>query len=204
MMRLYGNHLSANCYKPRLLLHQLEVVYDYVEIDILKGEARSEAFRRRNVEGRVPVLELADGRCLPESNAILMYLAAGTAMLPAGRWEQAEVLRWLFFEQNAHEPNIATSRFLLKLSGRAAEMQDQVAMRRPRGLEALLAMETHLKAHAWFAADRYTIADIALYGYTRLAPEGGFELEPYPCLCQWLEQVEEQPRFVGMSAPQSP
>lgn len=189
-MRFYGNHLSGNCYKPWAMAQLLGLDLDYQEIDILKGEAKSEAFRQRNLDGRVPVLELSDGRCLPESNAILCFLAEGSAYLPADPWERAEVMRWLFFEQNAHEPFVASSRFLLALSGEAEKHAARLQMLQGRGTEALLVLEKQLAQTDWLAGGRFSVADLALYPYTSVADEGGFSLGEYPAVQDWLSRVE--------------
>ena len=194
-MRLFHYPPSGNGYKVRLLLAQLSLPYDEVHVDVLKGEARTPEFLARNPEGRTPVLEIADGQFLPESNAILLYLAEGTPFLPAGRLERARVNQWLFFEQYSHEPNLATSRFWM-LTGRTAGREAFLADKRERGLWALGVMERHLSGQEFFAAGRYTVADIALFAYTQVAPEGGFALEPFPAVRAWLDRVRAQPGWI--------
>src|SRR5262249_34075135 len=153
------------------------------------------AFLAKNPNGRIPVLEIEPGRFLAESNAILWYLADGTPFLPAGRLERALVLQWMFFEQYSHEPNIATSRYWTHI-GPAAKERALMAMKHEAGHAALGVMEGHLGARAWFVGERYSIADIALYAYTHVAPEGGFDLAPYPAVHAWLARVAGEPRHV--------
>src|SRR5581483_9366688 len=152
-----------------------------------------------NPARRVPTLVLDDGRPLAESNAILCYFADGTPYLPGARYDRAEVLQWLFFEQYEHEPGVAVARFLLTYSGRADEFAQLIAERQRQGKRALAAMERRLESHDYLAAGRYTIADIALYAYTHAADEAGIELSDYPAVREWLERVATQPGHVSMS-----
>lgn len=184
---------SGNGYKVRLLLNLLDQPYEYRHYDIVRGETRTPEFLRKNPAGKVPVLELDDGRFLSESNAILYYLAQGTDYWPEGRWDQARILRWMSFEQYSHEPNIATPRFWLTHLGLNEERKAQLAGKQALGRAALAVMDDHLARQAWFVADRYTIADIALYAYTHVAQEGGFTLADYPNVCRWLERVASHP-----------
>ena len=194
-MRLYHYPASGNGYKVRLLLAQLGLPYDEAHVDVLKGEARTPEFLAKNPEGRTPVLELDSGEFLAESNAILLYLAEGTRYLPEGRLDRARVYQWLFFEQYSHEPNVATLRFW-RLTGRTAGREAFIADKQERGLWALGAMERHLSRNDFFAAGRYTVADISLFAYTQVAPEGGFELEPFPAVGCWLDRVRAQPGWI--------
>ena len=198
MLKLYDYLESGNGYKVRLLLHQLDVAYQRIELDITRGETRTPGFLARNRNGRIPTLELEDGTPLAESNAIQFYLAEGTALLPAGRIERAQVLQWMFFEQYSHEPYIAVVRFWCH-TGEAAKRPDEVAARRARGYDALAVMEDHLHHRDYFAAGRYTIADIALYAYTHVAHEGGFDLAAYPAVNAWLARVASQPRHIPIT-----
>src|SRR5262245_11532650 len=184
---------SGNGYKVRLLLHQLAVPYERIELDITKGATRTPEFLAINRNGRIPTLVLDDGTALPESDAILFYLAEGTPLLPADRLGRAQALRWMFFEQYSHEPYIAVVRFWHHL-GIAEQKGAELQERRKRGYDALDVMEQHLAKHEWFVARAYTIADIALYAYTHVAHEGGFDLAGYPGVRAWLERVREQPR----------
>jgi glutathione S-transferase len=198
MLRLYDYLESGNGYKVRLLLHQLGIPFERVELDIVKGETRTKAFLAKNPNGRIPTLELEDGTCLPESNAILWYLAEGTAFLPEDRLERAQALSWMCFEQYSHEPNIATLRFWTH-AGLLAQRAALVPGKREAGVAALGVMEGHLAKRSFFAAERYTIADIALYAYTHVAEEGGFPLAPYPAIRAWLARVASQPRHIPIT-----
>jgi len=200
LLRLYDFHDSGNGYKVRLLLGQLGIAYDYVEVDILSGKSRTPEFLARNINGRVPVLELEDGRHLAESNAILFYLAEGTPFLPAERWARAQVMQWMFFEQYSHEPNIATSRFWLRHTDFDSHRRRRYAEKIKDGVAALQAMEQHLSTHPFFVAERYTIADIALYAYTHVADEGGFDLSPFGAIRAWLDRVRSQPGHKTITA----
>lgn len=202
MLTLYDNLSSGNGYKVRLLLHQLAIPFTRVELDIDRRETRTPAFLAKNPNGRVPVLELEDGTCLAESNAILWYLAEGTDFLPGERLARAQVLQWMFFEQYSHEPNIATSRYWLTHGiDLTPERQSALAAKKQAGTEALGVMEQRLQRAPYFADERYTIADIALYAYTHVAEEGGFALAPYPALRAWLARVAAQPRHVPIDRP---
>ena len=183
----------------RLLFAQLGLSYELVEIDILKGEIRTPEFLAMNPNGRIPLLALAPGNYLAESNAILFHLARGTDLLPEDPWLQAQVLQWLFFEQYSHEPYIATSRFWIALLGKAEEYRDDLAKKRAPGYATLGVMERHLARRDWFVHDCYTIADIALYAYTHVAPEGGFELTGFPHILAWLARVRAQPGHIGIT-----
>jgi glutathione S-transferase len=201
MMRLHDNLSSGNGYKVRLLLAQLGVPFERVEYDIDRGETRTPEFLEKvNSNGRVPVLETEDGELLPESGAILFYLAEGTLYLPDGRLERARVLRWMFFEQYSHEPNIATPRFWITHSIEMTEERRlSLQTKRDLGYAALGVMEGHLTDHDFFVAERYSIADIALYAYTHVAGEGGFDLAGFPAVRAWLERVRSQPDHVPIT-----
>jgi glutathione S-transferase len=203
MLRLHDYLPSANGYKIRLLLHQLERPYELVPVDIFSGESRTEEFLQKNPDGRVPMLELEPGRFLAESNAILVHLAEGTPLFPDDRFERSQVLQWLFFEQNGVEPNIGSARFWV-LTGRAAGRAEALRLKMEQGYSGLAALERHLKTRTFLVAERYTIADIALYAYTHVAPEGGFDLERFPAVRAWLRRVEAQPRYVEGPAPYTP
>ena len=193
MLKLYGTLESGNCYKVRLALHQLERPFAWIEIDILADESRTPEFLAKNPNGRVPVLELEDGTCLAESNAILWYLAEQTALLPTERIERARVLQWMCFEQYSHEPFIATSRFYLHFLRDPEGYAEVLAAKREPGYAALRVMEQHLTDAAWMVGESYTIADIALYAYTHVAREGGFELAQFPAIRAWLDRVAGLP-----------
>lgn len=199
MHRLYEFLLSGNCYKARLAMTQLGVPYELVEVDIRRGESRAPAFLAKNPNGRIPLLELDDGRLLPESNAILWYLAEGTALLPNDRFERAQVLQWMFFEQYNHEPNIAVARFWLHVLG-APPSEEAMAEKQRGGYLALDALESGLAGQEFLVGGRHSIADIALYAYTHVAEEGGFDLGRYPAIRGWLERVAGQPGHVPIAA----
>lgn len=197
MLILYDNLTSGNGYKVRLLLHQLDIPYTRVELDIDKRETRAPDFLAKNPNGRIPTLALEDGTCLPESNAILFYLADATPFLPSDRLMRAQVLQWMFFEQYSHEPNIATSRYWLTHGIEiTAERKLMLEAKQRGGHDALGVMEQHLRNRSYFVGERYTIADIALYAYTHVAEEGGFPLAAYPSIRAWLTRVAQQPRHV--------
>ncbi|HVK99346.1 MAG TPA: glutathione S-transferase family protein [Dongiaceae bacterium] len=196
-MRLYQYHPSGNCYKIRLLLNQLQIPYEKVEIDILKGESRTPEFLRINSNGRIPVLEV-NGRYLPESNAALYYLAQGTPFFPQDRYAQAQVLQWLFFEQYSHEPYIATIRFWVAFQKSTVKNAAEIRRRKPLGYAALDVMERHLQQNLFFVDNRYSIADIALYAYTHVAEEGGFDLQRFPHLRSWLNRIQQLPGYLGI------
>ena len=195
MPKLYDYLQSGNGYKVRLLLAQLEIPFQRIELDIEQGESRSEQFLARNPNGRIPLLELEDGTCLAESNAIQWYLAEGTRFLPEGTLARAQALQWMFFEQYSHEPFIAVLRHWMH-TGLDPSRKSQVTEKRKGGHEALSVMEAHLHLRDFFAGGRYSIADIALYAYTHVAHEGGFDLAAYPAVNAWLERVRGQANHV--------
>lgn len=197
-MKLYDDPRSGNGYKVRLLLAHLSLPYQYVCVDILQGETRTTDFLEKNLNGRIPVLELDDGTHLPESNAILYFLSQGTKYWPDGLLEQSQVLQWMFFEQYSHEPNIATARFWLTVKGMEKTPFNMELLRQKQaaGNQALAVMNTHLQSRTFFVGERYSIADIALYAYTHEAHEGGFDLSTYPAVVAWLQRVRQQPGHV--------
>ena len=204
MLHLYDFLPSGNCYKIRLLLHQLGISYQRIDINILKGESRTPEFLAKNRNGRVPLLATEDGRFIAESNAILFYLSQDTEFWPRNSWQQTQVLQWLFFEQYSHEPYIATSRYWISILGKADEYREAIAQKRQPGYAALEVMENHLKQHQFFVAERYTIADIGLFAYTHVAEEGGFDLTEFPAVRAWLERVQAQPGHIGIKKNSKP
>jgi glutathione S-transferase len=200
-VKLYDYPASANCLKVRLLLAQLGVPYDRVEVDIFAGESARQEFLVLNPAGRTPVLELDSREALAESNAILLYLARGTPFLPDDAVEQARVHQWLFFEQNLFEPNLGTARFW-RLTGRVAARPEAFARHFEAGVAALAVLERHLAANPFLANDRYSVADIAVYGYAHVAHEAG--IEPADAVRAWLARVEAQPGFVDDLVPYPP
>ena len=197
---LYSMQSSGNCYKPRLLMHQLGLPFRLVETDAGKGETRTPAYLALNPNGKVPLLVLPGGRKLSESNAMLLYLAEGTRFLPDDRYQRALVHQWLFFEQYDHEPAIAVARSWLTVYpdriGKATT--EQLADWHKRGNKALSVMEQALKTSDWLAGDAYTVADIALYAYTHVAEDGGFDLSAFPAITAWLKRVAAEPGHVPM------
>lgn len=199
MLTLYDFMGSGNGYKVRLLLAQLGTPYRLVECDILKGETRTPEFLAKNPNGRIPTLQLEDGMHLAESDAILWYLAEGTAFAPANRLARAQTLQWMFFEQYSHEPYIAVVRFWRHFTAKLSPLQElDLPGRVEKGYAALGVMEQHLARHQYFVGGRYGLADIALYAYTHVAPEGSFNLDQYPHVCAWLARVAAQPGHVSM------
>ncbi len=198
-MLLYDSSVSGNCYKVRLMLAHLGLACERREVDVVERAGRMELLGDLNPALRVPTLVLDDGRPLAESNAIIWYLAEGTRYLPEDRYERAQVMQWLCFEQYSHEPNIAVARFLVAVSGRPVPAQ-RLAELRVAGYAALDAMERHLAGREFLIGGRYTIADVALYAYTHVAPEGGFDLGGYPALARWLDRVADQPGHIPITA----
>jgi glutathione S-transferase len=195
---LYNSPVSGNCYKVRLLFAQMGIPYERREVSVIERSGREQLLGELNPALRVPTLVLDDGRALAESNAILCYFGEDSAYLPEDRFERAQVMQWLFFEQYSHEPNLAVARFLVSISDRPVP-QEYVAGLRKAGHKALAGMEQWLRGRCYLVAERYTIADIALYAYTHVAEEGGFELEPYPAIRAWLERVAAQPAHVPIT-----
>jgi glutathione S-transferase len=199
-MLLYDSPVSGNCYKVRLLLAHLHVPYERRTMDVVDRSNRRDVLGELNPALRVPTLVLDDGRPLGESGAILWYLGEGTRFVPRDAYDRAQVLQWMFFEQYDHEPAIAVARFWVAYSGRPEEFADRLPDRVAAGHRALAAMERHLAAREFLVGDGVTLADIALYAYTHVAPEGGVELEPYPAVRAWLQRVAAEPRHVPIDA----
>lgn len=199
-LRLHDYGPSAQCLKVRILLAQLGLPYERVPVDIFGGDTLTDAFAARNPVRKTPVLETQDGRFLPESNAILWYLAEGTELLPGGRFERADVVRWLLFEQNMVIPALSWLRFAL-LTGRLTPDEPETTRLQAEAAHVLSLLDTHLAASGLMVGGRYSIADISLYGYTHLAPQAGIELAAYPAVGAWLRRVEGQPGFVNDLEP---
>jgi glutathione S-transferase len=199
MYTLYSMQRSGNSYKVRLALAQLGIPYRLVEIDILRGESRTPEFLAKNPSGQVPLLEVAPGRHIAESNAILWYVAGGSPLAADDRISRAEALQWMFFEQHSLEPNIGAAYFWLVLVKGGRELQQHALEDwMEQGYRALRVMENHLKEHRFFAADRYTLADIALYAYTHLADQCGYHLDTFPAIRDWLDRMAARPGHVRM------
>lgn len=195
---IHGAKFSGNCYKVALILDLLGERYEWREIDLAKSETHTPAFLAMNPNGKVPVLELPDGRYLAESNAILCYLAEGHSYLPAERFARARTLQWLFFEQYSHEPYIAVARFICMRLPDDHPRRAELPQLRERGNQALAVMEQHLQEHDWFGGECCTVADLALFAYTHDAARGGFVLANFPTVESWLQRVRTLPGFVPM------
>ena len=197
-MHLFDYLDSGNGYKVRLLLAQLGQPYDWTNVDIDKGETRTPEFLQRNPNGRIPTLLLDDGTYLPESNAILWYLAEGSRFVPATQLGRAQVLQWMFFEQYSHEPYVATPRYICRHFPADHPRRAELPGRLEKGHAALKVMEGHLATRQFFVNERYSIADIALYAYTHVAPDGGLELTAYPKVREWMARVAAQPHHIQL------
>jgi glutathione S-transferase len=198
-MLLYDSPVSGNCYKVRLLLAQLGLEYERREVDVVDRSNRPELLGGLNPALRVPTLVLDDGRPLAESNAILCYFGEGTPLVPADRYERAQMLQWMFFEQYDHEPAIAVARFWVT-HGRLDAFADRLPEKMEAGNKALRALERHLDGREWLVGNGMSLADIALYAYTHVAEEGGFDLEAYPHIRAWLDRVAAEPGHVPIDA----
>ena len=200
MLTLYDHPASANGYKVRLLLAQLELPCALRRVDIFAGESRTPAFRRLNPDGRIPVLQLDDGECIAESNACLVHLAEGTPLSPDTRLGRTRVLQWLFFEQNQVEPNLGTARYWM-LTGRDAGRREALALKLEAASNALATLDRYLADHAFLVGDRYSVADLGLFAYTHLSPDAGLSLADRPHVAAWIDRVRGQPRFFAGVEP---
>ncbi|HET9835548.1 MAG TPA: glutathione S-transferase family protein [Rhodanobacteraceae bacterium] len=198
MITIYGNSVSGNCHKLRLLCEQLGREYRWIETDNTRGQTHTREFLAKNPNGKVPVIELEDGRILTESNAILCWLAEGSEYFGGDAWQRAQTLSWMFFEQYSHEPYIAVARFIRGWSEPDSPRRAELPKCMERGNAALFVMERHLEVNPWFSGAHYGIADIALFAYTHCAEDGGFDLALYPQVSAWLERVRATPRFTPM------
>jgi glutathione S-transferase len=199
MYRVLGMAASGNCHKVRVTLDVLGLPYQWTEVDIMRGASRTPDFLAMNPNGKVPVLEVEPGTYIPESNAILCYLADGTLLLPTERLAKARVMQWLFFEQYSHEPYLAVARFLRKLHPDPESQRAVADSKMAGGYRALEVMEEHLSRAPFFVADRFTIADIALYAYTHTANESMFDLTGFPSIRAWLKRVANLPGHVSIN-----
>jgi glutathione S-transferase len=198
MYKVYGMSASGNCHKVRMVLESLRLPYDWVEVDMVNGGTRTPEYLSMNPNGKVPLLEIERGTFLSESNAITCYLADGTPLVPQDRLDRARMLQWMFFEQYSHEPYIAVARYLRRFHPDPAAQRAIADSKMDGGYHALGVMEERLAQSRFLANDRYTLADVALYGYTHVAHEGGFDLARFPAVRAWLESVEAQPGYVPM------
>jgi len=197
-MKVYGDLQSGNCLKVKLLLSLLNIEHEWIHVNILDGETKTNEFLSKNPNGKIPAVELDDGRCLCESNAILGYFAENTNFLPADRYERAKVYEWLFFEQYSHEPFIAVARFIQKYLGMPKEREDEYHSLQTGGNKALQLMENQLTHSDCLVGNELTIADISLYAYTHVAGEGGFDLNGYPAIQNWCQRIKSTSGYVGM------
>lgn len=196
---VYGTSASGNCHKVRMVLDITGTPYAWREVDILQAGTRSPEFLRLNPNGKVPVVVLDDGTALAESNAILWYFGEGTRLLPTDRLGRAQMLQWMFFEQYTHEPAIAVARYICAFLGQHDDAR--LPSLRARGGQALGVMEQQLDAHPWFAGERLSLADLALFAYTHRADEGGFDLAPFPAVRAWLDRCRAEPGITEMPRP---
>jgi glutathione S-transferase len=201
LLKIYGDSKSGNCYKLKMLCAEMQIEYDWHEVDILAGETRTPEFLAMNANGRIPLLAHPDGRYLAESNAILCYLADGSEFFAGDAFARAEILQWMFFEQYSHEPYIATSRFIVRYLGNPPERQADLEQKRAGGYAALGVMDRQLQENEFMAGEKFTIADIALFAYTHVADEGGFDLGDYPAVNNWMDRIRSRSLFTAMEAP---
>lgn len=197
-MKIYGDKRSGNCYKLQLLLGLLGKTCEWIDIDILKGESRTDAFLQLSPNGKIPILQLDDGRVIAESNAIMHYLAADSVLIPASAYDMAVLLQWQFFEQYSHEPYIAVARYIKLYLGMPNSHKAEYDAKHAGGYRALAVMESRLTRSPFLVGHTLTLADISLYAYTHVAHEGGFDLSAYPAIRNWLTLVEAQHGFVPM------
>lgn len=197
-MKLYGDFLSGNCYKIKLLAAVLEIELDWIHIDILAGETRTPEFLKRTPTAKIPVLECDDGRYLSESNAILNFLATDTEFLSKDVFEYAKIQQWQFFEQYSHEPYIAVARYIAKYLGLPKAREAECFSKQEGGHKALQVMEQQLQQTPYLVGNRPTTADICLFGYTHVAEEGGFELGKYQAIIEWIDRIQSLPNYIGM------
>ncbi|MGI9308502.1 MAG: glutathione S-transferase family protein [Gammaproteobacteria bacterium] len=196
--KIYGDGRSGNCYKLQLLCSEMRISYDWEEVDILAGDTRTAEFLSKNPNGRIPLLELPDGRHLAESNAILCYLADGSEFFGNDAWSRARILQWMFFEQYSHEPYIATSRFIIQYLGSPPDRLSDLQQKKAGGESALQVMDQQLQSSDYITGDRFNIADVALFAYTHVADEGGFDLSAYAGVLTWIERIRQRPGFIAM------
>ncbi len=199
MYKVFGMSASGNCYKVKLLMAQLHIPYEWEEVDILKGAARTPDFLAMNPNGKVPTLMVKPGQYLAESNAILYYLSEGSSLWPMDPYQRAETLQWMFFEQYSHEPYVAVARFICKFLPPDHPRRSTLPHLHERGYQALNVMAGHLAQREFFVGDKYSIADVALFAYTHVATDGGFDLASFPAINAWMERVKAQPGFIGMT-----
>ncbi|MGL1958259.1 MAG: glutathione S-transferase family protein [Colwellia sp.] len=197
-MKIYGDMQSGNCYKVKLLTSLLDIEHEWIEVDILASETQTESFLKMNPNGKIPLLELDDGTYISESNAILNYLASGSAFTGTCRFSTAKILQWQFFEQYSHEPFIAVARFISKYLGLPEDRKAEYNAKQAGGYKALKVMEEQLQLTPYLVGSKISIADISLYGYTHVAHEGGFNLSEYPSILKWIDRIQSNPKYIDM------
>ena len=197
-MKIFGDSRSGNCYKIKLLAALLEIQHEWIHVDILEGGTQTPEFLNKNPNGKIPVVELADGRCLSESNAIINFLASGSALVSSDPYEYAKVQQWQFVEQYSHEPFIAVARFIAKYLGLPDDRRAEYESKQEGGHKALRIMEEQLQQTPYLTGGQLSTAYISLYAYTHVAGEGGFDLQSYPAVRQWLTLIQSEPKYVGM------
>lgn len=199
MNKIYGDTQSGNCYKIKLLCNFLQLDHEWHHIDILAGDTKKPDFLSKSPNGKIPLLTLTDGRFLTESNAIMNYLAANSDLLPSDNYELAKVQQWQFFEQYSHEPYIAVARFIAKYLGLPEDRRAEYNAKHQGGYKALSVMEQQLSISPYLIGDKFTTADIALFAYTHVAHEGGFELNNYPAILAWIDRIKNKPNYIAMA-----
>ena len=197
-MKIYADIQSGNCYKIKLLTSLLTIKHEWIHIDILAKETLTEDFLKKNNNGKIPLLELDDGRFLSESNAILNYLATNTALIPNDTFVNAKIQQWQFFEQYSHEPFIAVARYIAKYLGLPDDRRADYQSKQEGGHKALQIMEEQLQKTPYLVGEELTTADVSLYGYTHVAHEGGFNLKEYPAIQKWINRIQAHPKYIGM------
>lgn len=199
MYRVYGDMLSGNCYKIKMLMKFLSIEHEWIHVDILAGETHTPEFKAMNYNAKIPVLQISESEFLSESNAILNFLAEGSNFLPPHGFERAKVLQWQFFEQYSHEPYIAVARYINKFLGLPQERKEEYSSKQKGGHKALSVIDNQLSRSNYLVGNVPTIADISLYAYTHVAHEGGFELENYPNIQTWFSRIEAVPGYIAMA-----
>jgi glutathione S-transferase len=197
-MKIYGDSCSGNCYKVQLVCALLNIDYQWIDINILKSDTKNQDFLNKNPNGKIPLLELDDGRFIVESNAIINYLAFDSSLLPIDTFDLAKVQQWQFFEQYSHEPYIAVARFIAKYLGLPEGRRTDYESKQEGGYKALTIMEQQLQQTSFLIGEQFTTADISLYAYTHVANEGGFDLTKFPNIINWLKKVSLQANFITL------
>ena len=197
-MKVYGDTQSGNCYKIKLLAGLLDIQHEWIHVSVLEGGTQTPEFLNKNPNGKIPVLELEGGRFLSESNAVINFLATGTALLPEDPLQYAKVQQWQFFEQYSHEPFIAVARFIAKYLGLPDDRRAEYESKQEGGHKALRIMKEQLQQTPYLTGGQLSKADISLYAYTHVAGEGGFDLQSYPAVRQWLNLIQSEPKYVAM------